>query len=100
MITEVRFPVQDRMVRRGDKYIQTSGIWMYDSCDVVELYPITSRGERSETARLVLPFSHLREFRDALNDMLTHVEAIEGKRRAVAMGDISVTDLLIEDDDA
>lgn len=100
MITEVRFPVQDRMVRGGNKYIQTAGVWMYDSCDVVELYPITSRGERSETARLVLPFTHLREFRDALNDMLTHVEAIEGRRRAVAMGDISVLDLLVDGEDS
>lgn len=100
MDMEVRFPRQNRLTRGRNGSAETSGIWMSDGCGVVELYPITGKGDRSEAARLVVPFTHLRDFRDALNDMLTHVEAIEGKRRAVAMGDISVLDLLVDGEDS
>lgn len=96
MITEVRFPLQDRLTRGRNGYAQTSGVWMSDTCGVVELGSVDSKGRQSEAARLVVPRSHLREFRNAINDMLTHVEAIEGHRRAVARGDISVLDLLVE----
>lgn len=87
MDIEVRFPKQDRLSRGRNGFAETSGIWLSAGYGEVELYPITGKGERSEAARLVVPFTHLRDLRDALNDMLTHVEAIEGRRRAVAMGD-------------
>lgn len=98
MNIEVKFPKPERMAKGRNGFMEIGGVWMFDSYNVVELYPMTAKGDHSEVARLVVPFSHLRDFRDALNDMLTHVMEVEGQRLAFARGDVSILDLLVEED--
>lgn len=84
MEIEIRFPMPERLVRGGSKYAHTSGIWMFDSSGVVEIMSMTGKGERSESVRLVVPFSHVRALRDALDLMDANLTEQEIEKDALA----------------
>lgn len=70
----IRFPKQDRLARGRSGFFETSGIALTTSFgDVVELNAWTGTGYLSESARLVVPVTHLPQFRDAIDELIADI---------------------------
>jgi len=72
----IDFPRAEVMTLGRNGYSWAHGIEVdsWRGCDTVVLHPVTSRGEQGR-ARLVVPLTHVRELRDALDSILAEVEA-------------------------
>lgn len=69
MYRDIRFPEPERMNLGRNGYMRTTGVSLTMTSGVVEIEPWTSK-DRVGRARIVFPVTHLREVRDAINDLI------------------------------